>query len=150
MGEPVITIRAMEAGDAAQISRLCDALGYPTTSDAVARRFSVLSCSTGDVVFVAIDGGVVVGWAHACLSVLLETDPFVEIGGIVVAEAARRRGVGRLLMSAAEQWAVSLGCVEVRLRSNVVREGAHRFYEQLGYQRLKTQYTFAKRIEAFC
>ena len=150
MGEPVITIRAMEAGDAAQISRLCDALGYPTTSDAVARRFSVLSCSTGDAVFVAIDGGMVVGWAHACLSVLLETDPFVEIGGIVVAEAARRRGVGRLLMSAAERWAVSRGCVEVRLRSNVVREGAHRFYEQLGYQRLKTQYTFAKRIDAVC
>jgi GNAT superfamily N-acetyltransferase len=146
VGEPVITIRAMEAGDVPEISRLCDALGYPATSDAVARRSSILTCSTGDVLFVAIDRGVVVGWAHAFLSVLLETDPFVEIGGIVVAEAARRRGVGRLLMSAAERWAVSRGCVEVRLRSNVVREGAHRFYELLGYQRLKTQYTFTKRV----
>jgi GNAT superfamily N-acetyltransferase len=148
VGEPVTTIRPMETGDAAEISRLCDALGYPNTSDAVARRFSLLSSSTRDVVFVALNGGAVVGWAHAFLSVLLETDPFVEIGGIVVAEAARRRGAGRLLMSAAEQWAVSHGCVEVRLRSNVLRDGAHRFYESLGYQRLKTQYTFAKRIKA--
>lgn len=149
MGEPVTTIRTMESGDVAQISRLCDSLGYPTTSDAVARRFAVLSSSTRDAVFVAIRGGAVVGWAHAFLSVLLETDSFVEIGGIVVAEAARRRGVGRLLMSAAEQWGVSHGCAEVRLRSNVLREGAHRFYELLGYQRLKTQYTFAKPIKAF-
>lgn len=145
MGESVITIRAMESGDVEEISRLCDALGYPATSDAVARRFFALSSSARDIVVVAIDGGVVVGWAHAFLSMLLETDPFVEIGGIVVAEAARRRGAGRLLMSAVEQWAASHGCVEVRLRSNVLREGAHRFYESLGYQRLKTQSTFAKR-----
>jgi hypothetical protein len=39
-------------------------------SVAIARRFAVLSSSPRDIVFVAIDGGVVVGWAHAFLSVL--------------------------------------------------------------------------------
>ena len=64
MGESVITIRAMESGDVEEISRLCDALGYPATSDAVARRFFALSSSARDIVFVAIDGGMVVGWLY--------------------------------------------------------------------------------------
>jgi GNAT superfamily N-acetyltransferase len=141
-----ITVRMMEPNDAVGVAELCAALGYPTTTGHVSERVAMLTASARDVLLVADDGTTVVGWVHGFVSMLLETDVFVEIGGLVVAESMQRRGVGRLLMIAIEQWAVGRGCQHVRLRSNVVREGAHRFYESLGYRQMKTQYTFAKEL----
>ena len=71
-------------------------------------------------------------------------DSQAEIGGLVVDEGLRGRGVGRMLMRQAEVWALAQGCRAIRLRSNIVREGAHSFYERLGYSRLKTQTVFRK------
>ena len=41
-------------------------------------------------------------------------------------------------------WAVR---VTLRVRSNVVRERTHRFYERLGFARLKTQVAFARPLD---
>ena len=73
-------------------------------------------------------------------------DPQAEIGGLVVDEDHRCCGVGRLLMQQAEQWAREKGCSEVYLRSNVVREGAHAFYEGIGYSSAKTSMAFRKAL----
>jgi GNAT superfamily N-acetyltransferase len=140
-----IFVRAMDPGDAEAVAALCGTLGYPATTADVLARFTALS-SSRDQVFVATDGATVVGWIHAFVSLLIETEPFVEIGGLVVGESVQRRGVGRLLMAQAEAWALARGCRQVRLRSNIVRAGAHRFYESLGYRTLKTQYTFVKEL----
>jgi GNAT superfamily N-acetyltransferase len=59
------------------------------------------------------------------------------------------RGQYRLsaaLTAAAEKRAAASGCTTIRLRSNVIRGDAHRFYERLGYERLKTQYAFRKGV----
>ncbi len=76
----------------------------------------------------------------------LESDPAAEVFGLVVDAAHRGRGVGRLLMEAAEAWAARQGYAEVRLRSNVVRKDAHEFYGRLGYEVSKTQANFRKRV----
>ena len=141
-----IAVRAMEPGDATAVAALCGTLGDEATAADVVTRFTSLASSSRDSMFVASDDGMVVGWIHAFVSMLIESDPFVEIGGLVVSESVQRRGVGRLLMAEAEAWALAHGCREVRLRSNIVRAGAHRFYESIGYRTLKTQYTFAKTI----
>jgi len=47
---------------------------------------------------------------------------------------------------AAEQWARVHGFALMRVRSNVVRERAHRFYEREGYARVKTQAVFRKAL----
>jgi ribosomal protein S18 acetylase RimI-like enzyme len=52
---------------------------------------------------------------------------------LAVAEHARRLGVGRSLMLAAENTAPTLGCTEVRLDHRDFNEVAHRFYKALGY-----------------
>jgi hypothetical protein len=49
-------------------------------------------------------------------------------------------------MAEAERWSVERGVLEVRLRSNVIRKDAHRFYESLGYANVKSQFTFYKRL----
>jgi GNAT superfamily N-acetyltransferase len=66
--------------------------------------------------------------------------------GLVVDSSVRRRGTGRVLVDAAEQWAESQGLAALTIRSNVSRELSHPFYEALGYVREKTQHVYRKRF----
>jgi GNAT superfamily N-acetyltransferase len=50
-------------------------------------------------------------------------------------------------VSAAETWAAKRGAKRLRVRSNVMRERAHRFYERLGYTITKRQAVFDKDVE---
>ena len=63
---------------------------------------------------------------------------------VVVTGAAS--GIGRALVDAAEKWAVAQKVSEVRVRSNVVRERARRFYESIGYRVTKISNTFDKKL----
>ena len=50
------------------------------------------------------------------------------------------------LVRAAEDWARTLGVGEVFVRSNIVREQSHPFYESSGYERTKTQHVYRRRL----
>jgi GNAT superfamily N-acetyltransferase len=54
--------------------------------------------------------------------------------------------VGLKLLERAEQWAREKGCTMVGLRSNVIRDRAHAFYERNGYEHFKTQKSFRKQL----
>ncbi len=142
-----VVIRRARLDDASALADLCTQLGYPTGTDEVAKRLSVLERRDDTVIYVAETAdGQVIGWVQACLTHLLIVPRHAEIGGLVVDEGWRGRGVGRQLMAAAEQWARQQGCAELRLRSNITRAEAHRFYEALGYRRIKTSLTFQKEL----
>ncbi len=49
-------------------------------------------------------------------------------------------------MEQAERWAKEKGCQAVYVRSNVVREGAHAFYERIGYVNIKLSKVFRKAL----
>src|SRR4051794_29562412 len=51
-----------------------------------------------------------------------------------VAPEARRSGVGRMLIDAVGNWAASWGARRIVLWVVGANEGAHRFYEQIGFQ----------------
>lgn len=55
-------------------------------------------------------------------------------------------GVGATLLAAAEAWAAARGHDTLRVRSNVIRVDAHRFYERLGYERVKQSLVFQKHL----
>jgi GNAT superfamily N-acetyltransferase len=138
-------IRPARPGDAGRLAALCGQLGYPSTPRALRRRLAAILPDQDQAVFVAEDPfGEVVGWVHVALRPLLVSGLQAEIGGLVVDEAQRRRGLGRLLMERAEQWARDRGCIAVHLRSNVDREVAPFFYEGIGYRQTKTSRTFRK------
>lgn len=88
----------------------------------------------------------VVGWVHVQATYLLESDPRVEIWGLIVLDTARGTGVGRRLVEAAEEWASMLGMSVVVVRSNHLRLEAQAFYERLGYTITKTQNAFRKTL----
>src|SRR5438105_3831593 len=75
---------------------------------------------------------------------LLESEVRAEVNGLVVADGHRSLGAGAQLLAAAEDWARKHGCKGMSVRSNVIREGAHKFYERNGYEHYKTQKSFRK------
>lgn len=139
-----VTVRCAHSPDAAALAELCAQLGYPSGADEIAERLAALGQRTDSIVYVAEVGQQVIGWVQAVLLELLIAPRCVEIGGLVVTEQHRGKGIGRQLMAAVEQWARAQGCAEVCLRSNVTRKDAHCFYEALGYQCIKTSFTFRK------
>jgi GNAT superfamily N-acetyltransferase len=145
----------MTAADGERVAALCGQLGYPSTPAEVAARFEALAARPANAVFVAEDDEsrassgagtlpAILGWVYVHEELMLECGPFADLGGLVVHDAARGRGVGRVLVEAAERWAVAHGYAEMRVRSNVVRKGAHAFYRHLGYEIVKTQLNFRK------
>ena len=139
----VISVRPLSPTDAPAVLRLTHQLGYDIASE---DQKALLADIAPDGVFVAVDGEEVIGWVHAFRCVMLQTEPFAEIAGLVVDEDRRGTGVGRALVHRIESWAAEQGLREIRVRSNVVREGAHRFYPQLGYSVVKTSTTFLKTL----
>jgi GNAT superfamily N-acetyltransferase len=144
-----VSVRLASAGDAERLAVLSGQLGYPATSEEVRRRLRRLQQDGDHAVFVAeLPNGHIVGWAHVYLRQLLIVALRAEIGGLVVDEEVRGCGIGRLLMRQVEGWARERGCEAVSLRSNVVRERAHVFYQQLGYENTKKSLTFCKTLRA--
>lgn len=90
--------------------------------------------------------GQALGWVHVFVCHLMESDPYAEIGGLVVDESRRGEGIGKLLLERAEAWARAKACASIRLRSNIIRKVAHEFYLKRGYTITKTQHAFAKNL----
>ena len=126
------------------MAALATQLGYPSSPEDVAKRLALIPHDGDHAVLVAVLAGRVVAWVHAYVCHLVESDTQVEIGGLVVDQNCRGRGVGRGLMERADEWARTKGCKVVFLRSNIIRGEAHRFYKSLGYTHVKTQHAFRK------
>lgn len=134
-----VNIREATATDAAALAELSTQLGYPTPPGEAAQRLQVLEGRPGNAVLVAEEDGRVLGWLHVCGMFFLESPPFAEVAGLVVDQASRGRGTGKVLLAAAARWAAEQGFGKLRVRSNVIRESAHRFYEREGFRRVKSQ-----------
>jgi GNAT superfamily N-acetyltransferase len=143
----VLEIRPAQPEDATSIAVLATQLGYPSSTEEVKRRLALIPRGGDHAVLVAVLDGYVMGWLHVFVCHLVESDTRAEIGGLVVNENHRGRGIGRKLMTLAEEWARAKDCNQVSLRSNIIRGDAHRFYEKLGYARIKTQHAFCKILQ---
>jgi GNAT superfamily N-acetyltransferase len=148
MNAPSITIRPARVADADAVAALAKQLGYDASPDAVADRLTRLLGRHDQRFLVADEGGRAVGWIHMLVSEYVEAEAFVLIGGLVVDSAYRKQGIGRRLLTEAEEWAALQGCAAVRLSSSEKRTEAHAFYQRAGYMKLKTQYAFAKPVGA--
>ncbi len=88
--------------------------------------------------FLAADADRVVGFITVSVveevHSLLQPMRFGRIGSIGVTSDHRGRGVGRVLVAAAQEWAETRGCVEVRLTVGAFNKRAARLYEELGYE----------------
>ena len=132
---PGLEIRQAAAGDSRALERLIAQLGYAVTEAEVAARLAAMM-REGRVVLVAqLDGAVVGCLSTSVMRVLHRPAPVGRISMLVVDAAVRGRGIGAELVRAAERALTAGGCGLVEVTSNLSRTEAHRFYEQLGYER---------------
>lgn len=140
-----LKIRRAKSVDAPRLADLAGQLGYPATTAQLRERLRTIEPALQHAVFVAEsakDG--VIGWLHVSRQPLLEEELRAEVNGLVVADGQRSLGAGARLLAAAEEWARKRGCKGMSVRSNVIRERAHKFYERNGYEHYKTQKSFRK------
>lgn len=142
--EPTLRLRRAKISDAARIAELSGELGYPTTAKDMKARLARIKPAAQHAIFLAELGKQVIGWLHVSTIPLLEVAPRAEINGLIVADGQRSHGAGAKLLEAAEKWARAKGCQGMSVRSNVIRDRAHAFYERQGYVHYKTQKAFRK------
>jgi GNAT superfamily N-acetyltransferase len=144
-----MTIRSARFEDAPAIAVLATQLGYPTSAEqAEVRLHDVLNRPDGAVLVAEGEDGTAVGWIQVAGAYRVANDPYAEIVAMVVDESHRSQGIGAELVETAIDWAGRNGFGTVRVRSNVVRERTHAFYERLGFRRTKTQVVFVRPIRS--
>ena len=133
-----VYVRPMAEADIAAGRLLLDQLGYDLTATEMRRRYAVIANTTGHAILVAECEARPVGLVHLYVRPALDKPPEVMVQAIVIDAAHRSKGIGKILMSAAESWASERGYDSVALHSNVSRSGAHLFCETLVYQLIAT------------
>ncbi len=140
-------IRECQPSDADAVARLSAQLGYAVPTEEMQRRLAHVSNDPVHAVLVAhLDSGEVVGWIDVAVVFHLQSGAYCEIGGLVVSDAVRGKGIGRELVVAAERWAAARGMKKVLVRSNAIRADAHRFYLRENYTMVKTSAVFEKKL----
>jgi GNAT superfamily N-acetyltransferase len=99
----------------------------------------------GGEIFVAEKDGQVVGCLCVLMDIRLAEGLYAEIVSLIVSEKARGKGIGKELVQEAEAWA-SKRANKVRVRANGIRSSAHAFYKNQGYEEIKTQKIFIKKV----
>jgi GNAT superfamily N-acetyltransferase len=142
----LLSIRRLVVDDAQAAAELCSQLGYPASPDDLRKRIEERAHSTDSVAFAAVLEGQIVAWIDAFIEQHLQGSASVVIGGLVVRDTARGMGIGRRLCLEIEEWARSKSIQLVRVRSQIMREDAHRFYLRDGYRKVKTSVVFEKMV----
>ncbi|WP_419886578.1 GNAT family N-acetyltransferase [Paenibacillus sp. B-A-8] len=141
-----ILIRTATIDDTQEIARLSSELGYPLNIEQLEERIPEISNRKDHVIYVAESDRQLIGWIHASVRLLIESPPFVEIGGLVVDQQHRGVGTGKQLVEACECWAAQIGVNKLRVRTNQTREDAVRFYTRIGFSQIKAQFVLDKKI----
>jgi N-acetylglutamate synthase-like GNAT family acetyltransferase len=141
-----IEIRDARVGDADEIAPLVAQLMHqPCMPEQIRSRLDRLATTGVDRVLVAALDGRVVGLAGVTYSWMLHTElPTARLMSIVVDETCRGQGIGRQLVEASTEQARAWGCDRLELTSRLERDGAHSFYETVGFKH--TSKRFSKQI----
>ena len=137
-----ISIRQIAVADAAAVTDLSRQLGYPLGVAQIQQNIRAVIESKDHDAFVAVVENKVVGWIGVAQTILIESPPYCEINGLVIDENYRGKGIGKLLIDKATQWAKGRGNDKLRLRCNVKRTESHLFYQHLGFKDVKKQTSF--------
>lgn len=137
-----IVIRNAGLNDAKSIAELSDHLGYQSEIAGIKKRLIKLLKNTDNLVLVASENDNIVGWIHGFYSLRVESDPFIEIGGLVVNAHYRKQGIGKLLVDQILKWSDEKKCEKVRVRCNRIRKESHLFYRKIGFEIIKEQKVF--------
>jgi GNAT superfamily N-acetyltransferase len=137
---PKPKIRDATPADSKVIAQLIKYLGHPIEQASVRKNVAKLG-KLRETPLVAVEGKAVVGLIGIHKTVTVHRPaPVGRITILVVAEEAQDKGIGRMLVEAAEQALRKAGCKIVEVTSNDRRTAAHAFYRHLGYERTSLRF----------
>lgn len=128
-------VRYASSDDVPSLAHLMTELGYPTSTEEMTSRMSLVSSRGDHATFVADGNGAIAGMI--CVSVspsLYKSDLQGAIVALVVSSDFRGQGVGALLVKRGESWLGESGVKYVTVKPSIYRENAHRLYARLGYE----------------
>lgn len=130
-------IRDALIADAPQLQSLLAQLGYALTLEQVEHKLTTYTQKDAHFVWVAHEGSHILGFITFILyECFLFEGGCVHIESLVVDTEQRGKGIGKKLMHAVEQYAITAGAVfsELITLESRRKDGTHGFYEKLGYK----------------
>ena len=147
-----VQIRAMDPADSAQWLRMRLAL-WPDEREAHEddiRGYFAGHRHEPRHVLVAVDpSGAAIGFAELSIRNIVDgclSDHVAYLEGWYVNPEARRSGVGRALIEAAEQWAVHEGCLEFGSDALIDNHVSHAAHSALGFEEVDRVVMFRKDV----
>ncbi len=136
-----VKIRIASPDDAKAISRLIrEELHTPVSASDTAHGLSQLCVNPRHKIFVACVDDIVVGYLHLCdYDSLLITEPMKSILSLAVGSSYRRIGIGKTLLSRAENYAREHGAYGMRLDAVIPTSEARLFFTACGYTDMPLQ-----------
>jgi N-acetylglutamate synthase-like GNAT family acetyltransferase len=129
-----IAIRRAVVEDAREIVALLTELGYPNPLSLVKAKIKILIRSKTDLIYVAEIKGRIIAVVHLHIIELFhQPGRLGRVMALVVKSEHQRHGVGMRIMADLEVIAENHGCVRMEVTSRLHRDGAHSFYEKIGY-----------------
>lgn len=138
-------IRRAEAEDAQTIEGLYRELVSDPLIRVLPEQIATLSRSSTSFLLIAESEGVPCGTAllTVCPDVMYRNQPFGVLENVIVAQASRGKGIGRLLLTYVEHLALAHHCSKLMLLSSSTREEAHSFFRSCGFSG-ETKHAFVK------
>jgi aminoglycoside 6'-N-acetyltransferase I len=153
-----VRIRLAEPSDVDKLAPMLEHLWPKSSAEEHAQELRLLLGGKADQVLTmpltilvaeASEGGIV-GFVEVDLRSHADgcnpAQPVGYIEGWYVAEAHRQRGVGKLLIAAAEHWARSHDCIEMGSDVIIGNEPSQRAHEALGYEVVDRCVHYRKRL----
>ena len=118
--------------------------------DEMTEEFEALLKKAGAACFLAYDKNQPVAFAQCQLRhdyvEGTENSPVGYLEGIYVMDAYRERGIARKLLTACEEWAKSMGCLEFASDCELGNDESLRFHLHTGFEEANRIICFVKRI----
>jgi GNAT superfamily N-acetyltransferase len=137
-----IQIERINIQHSLSVQQLSEQLGYPLSLIEIENNITEVTSKNDHVAFVAVIDKKIVGWVHAFRALFMESKPFIEIGGLVVDDEFRSKGVGKKLVERIQQWCMEKQISVLRVCSQFKRKEAHQFYLNTGFIEIKEQKVF--------
>lgn len=136
-------IRRANFEDLSILQELTHQLGYKIDLSVLSENMKAYLEEEDCSLLVAMIGKDVVGYiALDAAQTFHRKGKHMRVVSLVVKKEQRKRGIGRLLLQAGEEWAKKMGCWVIELTSSHQRqkEGTHDFYQKEGYLKEASAY----------
>lgn len=129
-----MVIRQASLSDAFYIQQLLGQLGYPDASlEMVSQKIQLHDGGDYHLLVAEHESEVIAFISLHRFEFLHAQGKIGRITAFCVEERYRSKGVGKLLLAAAEKHLIEQGCTKLEVTSNLARERTHQFYLQNGY-----------------